>query len=121
MQVFFTNLSLIYQVRYLALILLFPVMETSVRLHKNIQLMLEFLKVPYLVLHFSYYTIVTFLMMLSLVLLYMLIKRLSVLSVTRHLICSNNLNCLLNLDLIYETLWTGAGSGLLISMLGKLS
>ena len=28
---------------------------------------------------------------------------------------------LLNLNLIYETLWTGARSGLLISMLGKLN
>ena len=37
------------------------------------------------------------------------------------LIFGNNLNCLLNLNLIYETLWTGARSGLLIEMLGKLS
>ena len=43
------------------------------------------------------------------------------LSVIRHLICGNNLNWLLNLNLIYETLWTGVRSGLLISMLGKLS
>ena len=28
-------------------------------LHKNIQLMLEFLKAPFLVLHFSYYTYIT--------------------------------------------------------------
>ena len=34
---------------------------------------------------------------------------------------ATNLNWLLNLDLIYETLWTGVRSGLLISMLGKLS
>ena len=33
-------------------------------LHKNIQLMLEFLKGPFLVLHFSYYTLMAFLMML---------------------------------------------------------
>ena len=46
---------------------------------------------------------------------------LSILSVIRHRICSNNLNWLLNLNLIYETLWTGAGSGLLISMLGNLN
>ena len=46
---------------------------------------------------------------------------LSILSVIRHLICDNNLNWLLNLNLIYETLWTGVRSGLLISMLGKLS
>ena len=40
-------------------------------LHKNIQLMLEFLKTPFLVLHFSYYTLMTFLMMLSVLLLSM--------------------------------------------------
>ena len=33
----------------------------------------------------------------------------------------SNYNWLLNLNLIYETLWTGVGSGLFISMLGKLS
>ena len=38
----------------------------------------------------------------------------------RHLIGDNNLNGLLNLNLIYEILWTGV-SCLLISMLGKLS
>ena len=32
---------------------------------------------------------------------------LSILSVIRHLICGNNLNWLLNMNLIYETLWTG--------------
>ena len=41
--------------------------------------------------------------------------------VIRHLICGNNLNWLLNLNLIYETLWTRIRRGLLISMLGKLS
>ena len=35
--------------------------------------MLEFLKVPFLVLHFSYYTLMTFLMMLYVILLSMLI------------------------------------------------
>ena len=43
-----------------------------VNLHKNIQLMLEFLKAPFLVLHFSYYTLMTFLTMLSVILLSML-------------------------------------------------
>ena len=33
----------------------------------------------------------------------------------------NNMIWPLNLSLIYKTLWTGAGSGLLISMLGKLN
>ena len=56
---------------------------------KNIPLMLEFLKVPFLVLHFSYYTVMTFLMMLS-VMLSMLMRLLSTLNVIRHLIFSNN-------------------------------
>ena len=46
---------------------------------------------------------------------------LSIVSVIRHLICGNNLNWLLNLNLIYKTLWTGKTNGSLISMLGKLS
>ena len=90
-------------------------------LHKNIQLMLQILKARFLVLHFSYYTLMTFLMMLSVILLSMLMILLSILSVIRHLICDNNLNWFLNLNLIYKTLWTGVRSGLLISMLGKLS
>ena len=40
-------------------------------LHKYIKLMLEFLNVPFLVLHFSYYTSVTFLTMLVMILLSM--------------------------------------------------
>ena len=36
------------------------------------------------------------------------------------LICGNTLNWLLNLNLIYRTLWTGV-CGLLISILGKLN
>ena len=84
--------------------------------------MLEFLGAPFLVLHFSYYTLMTFLTMLSVILLFMLMILLPIASVIRHLICgNNNLNWLLNLNLIYETLWTGVRSGLLISMLGKLS
>ena len=63
----------------------------------------------------------TLLMMLSVILLSMVMILLSILSVIRHLICGNNLNWLLNLNLIYETLWTGARSDLLISMLGKLN
>ena len=38
-----------------------------------------------------------------------------------HLTCGNNLRWLLNLNLTYDTLWTGARSGLLISILGKLN
>ena len=113
MLVFFTNLSLTeFQVRYLALFLLFSVIDGFEwfwmgSLHKSFLLMLEFLKAPFLVLHFSYYTLMTI--------------HFSILSVIRHLICGNNLNWLLSLNLIYETLWTEAGSGLLISTLGKLS
>ena len=66
--------------------------------------MLEFLKALYLVLHFSYYILMTFLMMLSVILLSMLMILPSILSVIRHLICGNNLNWLLNLNLICETL-----------------
>ena len=60
-------------------------------------------------------------MMLYVILLSMLMILLSILSVIRHLITGNNKNWLLNLNLIYETLWTGAGSGLLISMLERLN
>ena len=58
---------------------------------------------------------------ISVILLSMLTILLSILSVIGHLICGNNLNWLLNLNLICETLWTGVRSGLLILMLGKLS
>ena len=58
MLVFFTNLSLTeFQIRYLALFPLFSVIDSfkwfwMERLHKNIQLMLEFPKAPFLVLDF---------------------------------------------------------------------
>ena len=77
MLVFFTNLSLMeFQVRYLALFLHFSVIDGSKwfwmeSLHKTIQLMLEFLKAPFLVLHFRYCILITFLM-LSVILLSML-------------------------------------------------
>ena len=51
----------------------------------------------------------------------MLMILLSIVSVIRHVICGNKLNWLLNLNLIYKTIWTGVRSGLLISMLGKLN
>ena len=63
-------------------------------------------------LHFSCYTLMTFLMMLSVILLSMLM----ILT-----ICGNNWNWLVNLNLICRTLWIGVRSCLLISMLGKLS
>ena len=94
------KLSLVeFQVRYLALFLLFSVIEGfnwfwMGSLYENIQLMLKFLKAPYLVLHFSYCILMTFLMMLSVILLSVLMILLSILSVIRHLICGNNLNWL---------------------------
>ena len=48
--------------------------------HKNLQLMLEFFKAPFLVLHFSHNTLVTFLMMLSVILQSMLMILPSVIS-----------------------------------------
>ena len=64
--------------------------------------------------------IMTFLTTLSVILLSMLMILLTILSVIRHLISGNNLNWLLNLNLIYEILWTGIRCGLLISILEKL-
>ena len=49
----------------------------------------EFIDAPFLVLHFFYYTLMTFLM-LSVVLLPMLMILLSTLNVIRHLICGDN-------------------------------
>ena len=125
MLVFFTNLSLMeFQVRYSVLFLLFSVIDDfewfwMESLHKNTHLMWEFLKAPFLVLHFSYYTLMTFLMMLSVILLSMLMIVLSILSVIGHLICGNNLNWLLNLNLIYETWWTGIKKWLVDFNAGK--
>ena len=104
MLVFFTNLSLMeFQVRYLVLFLFLVIdgfkwfwMGSFL---KNIQLMLKFLKAPFLILHFSYYTLMTFLMMSSGILLSMLMILPSILSVITHVICSNNLNWLLKFDL----------------------
>ena len=77
--------------------------------------MLEFLKASLLVLHLSHYTLMTFLMMLYVILQSMLMILLSIVSVIRHQICS----WLLNLNLMFETLWSGAESSLLISMDAK--
>ena len=61
-----------------------------VSLHKNIQLILYFLKAPFLVLHLSYYTLMIFLMMLYVILLSNLMILLSILSMIRHMICGKN-------------------------------
>ena len=71
-----------FQVRYLALLHLFLVIDDFEwlwmgSLHKNIQLIMVLLKVPFLVQHFSYNTLMTFLMMLPVILLSMLMILLS--------------------------------------------
>ena len=88
--------------------------------------MLEFLKAPFSVLHFSYYTLMTFLMMLYVTLLSKLMMLLCIISVIRHLICGNRSDriCrswLAKLNLICQTLWNGAVSDLLISLLEELN
>ena len=97
-------------VRYLALFLLFSVINSfgwflTGNLHNNIQLMVDFLIGSFMAQHFSYYTLKTFLIMLSVILLSMLMILLLTLNVIRHLICANNQNCLLNLNLIYKIYW----------------
>ena len=100
-----------FQVRYLTLLLLFSAMGSFEwfwmgSIHKNIQLTLQFLKGPFLVLHFSCYILMTFLMILSVILLSILMAVLFILSVIRHLIYSMNLNWLLHLNLIYKIIRT---------------
>ena len=108
MLVFFTHISLMgFHVRYLALFLFFSVIDDLKwfwmgSLHKNIQLLLEFLK--FLVLYF-------FLLYIN----DLPDDVVSTVSVIRHLICGTNWNWLLNLNLIYKTLT------LLISTLEKLN
>ena len=74
--------------------------------------MLEFLKAPFLG---------TFPTTIFLLYINDFMALLSILSVIRRLTCSNNLNWLLSLNLIYKTLWTRARISLLISTLGKLN
>ena len=107
--VFFTSISLMeFQVRYLVLFHLFLVIDGFRGFwmgsrHKNIQLMLEVLQALFLVQHFSYNTLMTFLILLSVILLSMLMILLSTLIVIRHLISSNKWNWLLASNLIYGT------------------
>ena len=95
MLVLFTNLSLNeFRVIYLALFRLFSVIDGFEwlwmgSLHKNIQLMPEFLKTPFLVLHFPYHKLMTFLV-LSIKLPSMLMILLSTQGAIRHLICGNH-------------------------------
>ena len=94
--VFFTNLSLIeFQVRYLTSFCLFSFIDGFKwfwmgSLHKNNQLMLEFLMASFLFLYICHYTLMTFLMILSVILLTMLMILLFTISALGHLICGNN-------------------------------
>ena len=63
----------------------------------------RFTRFTILILHFYYYILMTFLM-LSVILVSILMILFSTLSVIRHLICGNNKNWLLNLNLKYKTL-----------------
>ena len=85
-------------------------------LSKSIQLILELLKAPFLVLFYS-----TSLKIFYARLLFLLMIIPSTLSMSKHLICVNNQSWLLGLNLTYETQWTVARSGLSISELEKLS
>ena len=90
MLVFFTTLRLMeFLVRYLALIDGFEWFWMG-SLYKSIQLILDFVKAPFLVQHFSFHILMILIMMLSVILLSMLLILLATLSVIRHLICSNN-------------------------------
>ena len=82
-------------------------------LYKNIQSALEFLKGPFLVLHFSCYTLMTFLMMLSVILLSMLMIHDQASDLWQQLVLASELTLGLRDTVV--------GSGLLISILEKLS
>ena len=85
-------------------------------LHKNIQLILEFLKAPFLVLHLSYYKLMTFLIILSAILLFMLIILLSKCNRTSDLWQKLELASELESDLRDTVDW-----GVSIAMLEKLN
>ena len=95
--VFFSNLRFMkFQVRYLALLYLFSVIDGFAyfwmgNVHKNIQLIQEPLKALFLGQHISYYALTTFKMMLSVILLMipMLMILLCTVSLIRHLICGS--------------------------------
>ena len=114
-----------FQVRYLVLLLPFSIIDNfgwlwMRSLCKNIQLMLEFPKAQFLVLQFSYYTLMTFLMLLSVIFLSMLMILVCILGVIRLFFCGKNWDWFLNFNLVYETLCSGVVNGLLIWMLEKL-
>ena len=86
--------SMEFQVRYLVLVCLFSVIDGFewywMGSHtKHIYLILEFPEAPFLVITFSCYTLMTF-PMLFLILISMLMRLLSTVSVIRQLICGKN-------------------------------
>ena len=94
MLIFFTNLSLEFQVTYLALFCLFLVIDSfkwfwMESLYKNVQLLLEFLKAPFLVLDFSCYTLNDLPDVICNIAIYA-DNTTFALSVIKHLICGNN-------------------------------
>ena len=82
--------------------------------------MLELLKSPFLVLHFSCRTLMTVLMMLYVILLSMLMTTLDF-ECDQASDLWQQLELTLKLNLIYKTLWTGPRIGLFISMLEKFN
>ena len=81
--------------------------------------MLAFLSRSFLVPRFSDYTLTVFLMMLSVILLFVSIILHSTVSVIRPLIFVNSSNWLLILNLTYETRCTGTGSCSLLFNAGE--
>ena len=110
--IFFANLNLMeFQIRYLALFLLFlsnrqlqVVLDWKSSQEHPLNSRVSQGSILPTTLFLLYYTLMTFLMMLSVILLSMLMILLSILSVIRHLIYGSKLNWLLNLNLTYEIL-----------------
>ena len=101
---------MVFQVKYLALFLFLSVIDGfglfwMGRLHKNIQVKMEFLKGSFLVLHFSYYTWMAFLMMLFVILLSILMMLLSALYVNTAISSDDTILSMLMWSGIWSVLW----------------
>ena len=90
-------------------------------LDKNIQLMLEIFKAQFLVLHFSYYTLMTFVIMLSVILLSILMIVLSILKCDQASDVWQQVELASELKSDLRDTVDLAGSGFLISMQEKLN